>query len=60
MRNLYRYRPGLQSIDDIELIRESSRKLSGYLKATFDGDVKVTVPCSALMGEDGKTIWRCE
>jgi hypothetical protein len=56
----YRYRPGLQSIDDIELIRESSRKLTGYLKATFQGDIKVTVPCSATMDEDRKFLWTCE
>lgn len=48
-------------VSDIQLIRESPRKLTGYVVLKIEGtDIEATKPCSVTMGDDGNVIWHCE
>jgi hypothetical protein len=47
-------------ISEIELIRESPRKLTGFVTIKV-GNTKVNKTCKVIMGDDGeKYLWQCE
>lgn len=52
--------PGLV-VEDVAMIRENSRKLSGFAKVRIrDLDLTLTKTCSAVMGEGREYILSCE
>ena len=44
---------------DVQLIKESSKKLTGFAKLQSDGQ-ELTVNCTATIGEDSKMIFACQ
>lgn len=49
-----------EKVGDIELIRESDRKVTGFMRITPKiTNTEITVPCSATLGDDGRYIWTC-
>jgi len=71
------------SVEEVQLIRESPRKLTGFVRLKIKGvdpladmdpdtrkffnlklkdhpDTEVTKTCTDTMGDDRRTIWRCE
>jgi hypothetical protein len=50
---------GEYQVEDVQMIQESPKKLTGFVKLKLFG-VSVTKPCTATMGDNGESIWRCE
>jgi hypothetical protein len=49
------------TISDISLIRETNRKLVGFVKIKIQGlDVTMTKVCYATMSESGESLWACQ
>jgi hypothetical protein len=46
-------------VEDVQMIQVSPKKLTGFVKMNVVG-VSITKECSATMGDDGQSIWRCE
>ena len=50
-------------VTDVQIIKESPKKLSGFVKLTisvFGQSTEVTKSCTATMGDDNKYIWKCD
>jgi hypothetical protein len=47
-------------VTEIELIIESPKKVSGFVKVKAGDDDPVMLDCNATMGNDRKYIWKCE
>jgi hypothetical protein len=45
---------------DVQLMKESSRKLSGFVKVKVPLFGEVTKPCSATMGDNSEYMWTCQ
>ena len=58
VRAEFEKRPGV-SVTDVTFIKESDRKLSGFVKLKI-AEVEVTKSCTATMGENAQSIWKCE
>lgn len=48
------------TVEDVKMLRESPRKLSGFAKIRVPLLGAVNKACSATMGDDGQSFWRCE
>lgn len=59
IRAQFSQRKGM-SVEDVHLIKESSRQLTGYAKVRVPLLGLVTKTCTATMGDDGQSIWRCQ
>lgn len=59
IRDEYSRRGGGEVVD-VQMVKESSRKLSGFIKIKVPVFGEFTKPCSATMGDDRQYIWRCE
>lgn len=57
----FQKRDGVQVVD-VELMRENSHKLFGFVKLRIDGlDTEISKSCTATMNDDSSHyIWRCE
>jgi hypothetical protein len=42
------------------MLKESSNKLTGFVKVSVPMFGEVSKPCSATIGEGRQYIWRCE
>jgi hypothetical protein len=51
-------RPGV-TVQDVQMLRESPRKLQGFAKIKVPLIGTVEKPCTATMGDDGRSIWQC-
>lgn len=60
IRDEYSHREGIKSVEEIQLIQESARKLSGYLTVKLETGESITVPCDTIMGEDRQFLWTCK
>jgi hypothetical protein len=58
IRNEFGRRPGV-TVKEVELIKESPQRLSGFVKLE-KGGIEVMKSSSATWGERGKYIWKCE
>lgn len=59
IRAEYQKRPGVKVVD-VQLIKESSKKLTGFVKITIGGSTVIMYDCTATWGETGQYIWRCQ
>jgi hypothetical protein len=63
IRAQFEKRPGVHVVD-VKLIRESDRRVSGFVKLTFDAlgadQDPMIKSCTALLGDDGKSFWTCQ
>jgi hypothetical protein len=59
IRSEYGKRQGI-TVLDVQLMKESPKKLSGFIKVKVPLLGEVTKPCAATMGEDGQYIWQCQ
>ena len=50
---------GVYQVDEVQMIQESPTKLTGFVKIKLFG-VSMTKDCSATMGDNGESIWRCD
>jgi hypothetical protein len=59
IRDEFAKRRGI-TVEDVQMVRESPRKLTGFakVKAPFLGSMNKA--CTATMGDDGRSFWRCE
>jgi hypothetical protein len=59
IRDEFAERRGI-TVEDVQMVKESPRKLTGFvrIKAPFVGSINKQ--CTATMGEDGRSIWRCQ
>jgi hypothetical protein len=48
------------TVEDVKLLRESPRKLTGYAKLRVPLLGMLNKSCNATMGEDGKSFWECK
>lgn len=48
------------TVEDVNLLRESPRKLSGYAKIKVPILGVMTKNCTATMGDDGRSLWQCQ
>jgi hypothetical protein len=48
------------TVEAVKTLRESPRKLSGFAKMRVALLGAVNKACSATMGDDGRSFWRCE
>ncbi len=46
-------------VEDVQMIPVSPKKLTGFVKLKLLG-VSVTRACTATMGDNGESIWRCD
>ena len=47
-------------VTEIELITESPKKVTGFVKIKVGDDDPIMKDCSATMGDDNRYIWKCE
>ena len=47
-------------VTEIELIIESPKKVTGFVKVKAGDDDPVMLDCTATMGNDRKYIWKCD
>ena len=62
IRTEFEKRPGVK-VTDVELIKESSNKLTGFVKIStkvVGVSVDRSLNCTATMGDNRQYIWRCE
>jgi hypothetical protein len=59
IRSEYGKREGI-TVVDIQLMKESPKTLSGFIKVKVPLFGDVTKPCSATMGEGDQYIWECQ
>ena len=57
IKDEFEKRPGV-SVTDVQLLRESPRKLVGFVKLKISGE-EITKSCSATMGDNAQYIWEC-
>jgi hypothetical protein len=50
---------GMYQVEDVQMIQESPKKLTGFVKLKMFG-VSVMKDCTATMGDNGESIWRCD
>ncbi|MCW2317980.1 hypothetical protein M2322_003545 [Rhodoblastus acidophilus] len=49
------------AVDEVTLIRETDRKLTGYVKLTFKpSGEQVMKECSAILGDEATYVWHCQ
>jgi hypothetical protein len=48
------------TVEEVQMIRESPRKLTGFAKVKAPLLGTINKACTATMGDDGRSIWRCE
>lgn len=48
------------TVEEVHMVKESPRKLTGFIriKAPFLGTINKS--CNATMGDDGRSIWNCQ
>lgn len=47
-------------VHELLLIKENSRKLSGYISISSSNNPnRLSLTCGATMGEDGQSFWQC-
>ena len=51
---------GHATIVDVEMMKESATKLTGYVKLKEPLLPEITKPCTATMGDGGQIIWECK
>jgi hypothetical protein len=51
--------PGI-TVTEVEMIRESSKKATGFVKIRMPLVGEIMKSCTATMGQDNRYIWRCE
>jgi hypothetical protein len=55
----FQKRPGV-TVLDVHLIRESERKLTGFVRIRIAG-IEVAKPCTVTAGDDGgSSVWVCQ
>ena len=59
IRAEYAKKSGVKVVD-VQLIKESPRKLSGFVKFRIGGSPIIMSDCTATWGENGQYIWRCQ
>jgi hypothetical protein len=47
------------TVEDVQLIKESPKKLTGFAKVRMPPRGAITESCTATLGEDGHSISRC-
>jgi hypothetical protein len=50
---------GEYQVEEVQMIQESPKKLTSFVKLKLFG-VSVTKACTATMGDNGGSIWRCD
>jgi hypothetical protein len=50
--------PGV-AVEDVQLLRESPRRLTGFAKIKVPLLGNVSKSCTATMGDDGRSFWQC-
>ena len=48
------------TVKEVFMMRESPRKLTGFAKVRVPLLGEITKVCTATMGDDGRSIWRCQ
>jgi hypothetical protein len=59
IRSEFGKRPGM-TVEEVQLLRESPRKLSGFAKVKVPLLGSISKTCTATMGDDGRSIWQCQ
>jgi len=59
IRDEFAKRRGI-TVEDVQMIRESPRKLTGFVRAKGPFGVSINKSCTATMGDDGRAIWDCK
>jgi hypothetical protein len=47
------------TVEDVQLLRESPRKLTGFAKLKVPLLGNISKSCTATMGDDGRSFWQC-
>jgi hypothetical protein len=59
IRDEFSKRRGI-TVEEVQMLRESPRKLTGFVKAKAPLLGTITKACTATMGDDGRSIWSCQ
>jgi hypothetical protein len=59
IRDEFAKRRGI-TVEEVQMLRESPRKLTGFVKVKAPLLGTINKACTATMGDDGRSIWRCE
>ena len=59
IRSEFSKRPGMR-VEEVQLLRESPRKLIGFAKMKLPLLGSVSKTCTATMGDDGRALWQCQ
>jgi len=59
IRSEFGKRDGI-TVEEVQLLRESPRKLTGFAKIKAPILGSINKACTATMGDDGRSMWRCD